>query len=547
MARERDLCDVKIKITEFFEGGENARMQQVPDEQMVEGDGQQGHGQENGEGEANGYYASHTPQPPSHTNPNLDPSFQPPQPRPPGPSPPPPQHPHNSVRTAHPDAPGARYFTIQRVNGNGGNGKGDGVAGPHKHSLEDSDRIKKNSVIRSTLKESRELKRASGTLGRGGSVSGGGCGVKKGVSRATGQAALTIKRHSKAVKDDGVTLFGDITDISTQRVWIALEIWKIPYQFVESEKKGSIDERLRDVCPRPETVKLPRLRKGTWGVCGERAVLEYLNEVAERQCAHSPLANPGLATKFSGVAAGKRAGSRPGPDNSPPASAAAPAEKIDWAGAVASVAPAFDTLAVHPSATAHTSLLPPDPRDRAYARQWAAFVDEEILPAYNDYLSDSSPAADAHSNISSTSGQGSRQGTRKGGMIGLEGQGKEGLEGKVPAHIYEALQNSIIHLVGAAHPIGPFFAGPAMSYVDVVFAPIVVRIGMLLVEKKGWRAPQPGTRWESWVKAIEGDERVRATCCEAGTYEAAWESARERARRKTTGGGADVKEQGERI
>ena len=41
-----------------------------------------------------------------------------------------------------------KFYTFQRVNGNGGNGKGDGVAGPHKHTLEESDRVKKNSVIR---------------------------------------------------------------------------------------------------------------------------------------------------------------------------------------------------------------------------------------------------------------------------------------------------------------------------------------------------------------------------------------------------------------
>ena len=44
--------------------------------------------------------------------------------------------------------PSKKYYTFQRVNGNGGNGKGDGVAGPHKHTLEESDRVKKNSVIR---------------------------------------------------------------------------------------------------------------------------------------------------------------------------------------------------------------------------------------------------------------------------------------------------------------------------------------------------------------------------------------------------------------
>ena len=44
--------------------------------------------------------------------------------------------------------PPKKFYTFQRVNGNGGNGKGDGVAGPHKHTLEESDRVKKNSVLR---------------------------------------------------------------------------------------------------------------------------------------------------------------------------------------------------------------------------------------------------------------------------------------------------------------------------------------------------------------------------------------------------------------
>lgn len=47
---------------------------------------------------------------------------------------------------------GSRYYTIQRVNGNGGNGKGDGTAGPHKHTLQESDRVKKNSIARHFLK-----------------------------------------------------------------------------------------------------------------------------------------------------------------------------------------------------------------------------------------------------------------------------------------------------------------------------------------------------------------------------------------------------------
>jgi len=52
-----------------------------------------------------------------------------------------------------------KFYTIQRVNGNGGNGKGDGIAGPHKHSLEESDKVKKNSVIRWILKTERDKKK----------------------------------------------------------------------------------------------------------------------------------------------------------------------------------------------------------------------------------------------------------------------------------------------------------------------------------------------------------------------------------------------------
>jgi hypothetical protein len=52
-----------------------------------------------------------------------------------------------------------KFYTLQRVNGNGGNGKGDGVAGPHKHSLEESDRVKKNSVLRWMMKNEKDKKK----------------------------------------------------------------------------------------------------------------------------------------------------------------------------------------------------------------------------------------------------------------------------------------------------------------------------------------------------------------------------------------------------
>lgn len=64
-----------------------------------------------------------------------------------------------TVPPNHPGANGQRYYTIQRVNGNGGNGKGDGVAGPHKHDLARSDEIKKNSILRFLQKSEKEAKK----------------------------------------------------------------------------------------------------------------------------------------------------------------------------------------------------------------------------------------------------------------------------------------------------------------------------------------------------------------------------------------------------
>lgn len=66
---------------------------------------------------------------------------------------------NNSLNSPHPGANGQRFYTIQRVNGNGGNGKGDGVPGPHKHGLEESDRVKKNSIQRHTAKRDKEEKK----------------------------------------------------------------------------------------------------------------------------------------------------------------------------------------------------------------------------------------------------------------------------------------------------------------------------------------------------------------------------------------------------
>ncbi len=65
--------------------------------------------------------------------------------------------PSQTLPAGHPGAGGARYYTIQRVSG-GANGKED-EAGEHKHTIEESDAIKRNSVKRKMLKEETEKKR----------------------------------------------------------------------------------------------------------------------------------------------------------------------------------------------------------------------------------------------------------------------------------------------------------------------------------------------------------------------------------------------------
>ena len=127
-ARERDLCDVKIKITEYF-----------PEARTFIG-----HEFEDGTAttsETNGLYTVGEPYPSSSR-----------------------QHaqPYGSTvpTSSIPGSNGEVYYTIQRVNGNGGNGKGDGVAGPHKHTLEESDRVKKNSIQRNMLKQEKEKKKS---------------------------------------------------------------------------------------------------------------------------------------------------------------------------------------------------------------------------------------------------------------------------------------------------------------------------------------------------------------------------------------------------
>lgn len=130
-ARERDLCDVKIKITEYFPGA-MLGPDFVPD-------GSQG---PDGGSPAGNFFSPGQSVPLSASQQAFGMLAG-----------------NDGIASNHPGSTGQRYYTIQRVNGNGGNGKGDGVAGPHKHTLEVSDQVKKNTVQRYLAKRDKEEKK----------------------------------------------------------------------------------------------------------------------------------------------------------------------------------------------------------------------------------------------------------------------------------------------------------------------------------------------------------------------------------------------------
>ncbi|KID74743.1 Glutathione S-transferase, partial [Metarhizium brunneum ARSEF 3297] len=172
---------------------------------------------------------------------------------------------------------GQRFWTIQRVNGNGGNGKGDGVAGPHRHTLETSDEIKKNSVQRHVAKQEKQARQ-----------------MQKGrapLRKATGTAATLVKKHAKEhdlklysscfwyVRPLAQVVPVEQNSLSwrspfSQRVWIALEAKGLSYQYCETDPSKAP--------PAAPSETVPAIRHDDWS-CSENAViLEYLEDVDAR-------------------------------------------------------------------------------------------------------------------------------------------------------------------------------------------------------------------------------------------------------------------------
>lgn len=119
-------------------------------------------------------------------------------------------------------------------------------------------------------------------------------------------------------------------------------------------------------------------------------------------------------------------------------------------------------------------LLPlENPRMRAHCRLWSDHVNRKILPHFYGLLQAQEQAM----------------------------QVEEATE----------LNQEINKIIDAADPNGPFFLGPHISFVDIQFAPWMLRVRRVLTPYRGWPEPEAGSRWASWINAIESNEAVKAT------------------------------------
>ncbi|KAG8533236.1 uncharacterized protein KY384_002019 [Bacidia gigantensis] len=376
-ARERDLCDVKIKITEYFPGPKGTETNKTAeDDQETRNDFAQSPTVEGSQ---------------PHSANVLPPNDE------------------NSTKANRARARGERYYQVQRVNGNGANGKDLVSTGGHKHSLDDSDKIKKNSVVRHFLKEEKDRRKSQNLrqyqypiiishdpIAVNMASQADTSQQKTYHKRATGAALQTVKRHAK---DNELKLYGSCFCPFVQRVWISLEVKGFAYQYIEIDPYKKPDALLA-INPRG---LIPALKHGDWGCYESSVLMEYLED---------------LSFGFP--------------------------------------------------------LLPQgDPKSRAHCRLWSDHINRKILPQFYGLL---------------------------------QAQETE----KQTTHARE-LQEELTKLIDAAEPAGPFFLGPHLSFVDVQFAPWVIRFRRVLQSYRGWPAPEAGSRWARWVHAIEGNESVKAT------------------------------------
>ncbi|KAK5946429.1 hypothetical protein PMZ80_000572 [Knufia obscura] len=483
--RERDLCDVKIKVTEFFGTEELEALRKLGLGPEVNP------GSVNQDSGADLTFVVNGQQ----QNENNDSTFgilEPNQSYPPG----------------HPGYGGKKWYMVQRVNGNDKEGEDPEDRDlDHKHSLEESDRIKKNSVQRWLLAREKEKKKAAKddfSNNREDASDDDGLtqtatSISTPASRyhASGIALQTVNTHTTPTANN-LTLYGCSFCPFSQRVWIALEAIGIPYQYRELTERDMVippnsppgtEKRptIPDLAECNPEGKVPCLKHNNFCVWESTVMLEYLEDLAMGQSLFQPaVGNPQL---------------------------------------------------------------------KAHSRLWVDFIDRRILPVFyallilpdqdtaNGQQTNESNSTDvrrdpnfADRNHHATPYQTRYNAIPKPPPTFLPTSKQCDLSTLPPnsrpsyfshpttttspkAHtLTTALLTNITTLVNASHRTGPYFLGPTLSYVDIAFAPWIIRLNYVLSHYRHFPRPEVGTRWQQWCDAIERDEVVRRTVSEEEGY-----------------------------
>lgn len=146
------------------------------------------------------------------------------------------------------------------------------------------------------------------------------------------------------------------------------------------------------------------------------------------------------------------------------------------------------------------SLLPlGDPQLRAHSRLWKDHINRKVLPYFYALLLLPSIQQNQVDDDSAK-------------LSPVEKQ----------SILITTLQKAITDLVNASHATGPFFLGSEISFVDVAFAPWIIRLSRVLEYFRYFPKPEVGTRWKAWVDAIESNDAVRRTVSEDKSYHAVY-------------------------
>jgi glutathione S-transferase len=150
------------------------------------------------------------------------------------------------------------------------------------------------------------------------------------------------------------------------------------------------------------------------------------------------------------------------------------------------------------------SLLPlGNPQLKAHCRLWTDHINRKILPSFYSLLLTPPPHRSATDGDIDMNLMGGQQGTSTAAQHSM---------------LITTLQTNITELVNASHVTGPFFLGDEIGFVDVAFAPWIIRLSRVLSYYRNFPRPEVGTRWRQWVDAIEADERVRRTVSDEHSY-----------------------------